>query len=93
MVDAGHPNITLLDPASGATKGVITFDTAAKGGFDTVINRQWLYALTGDSSTVVVRSEANGGKEAQKFPLANYGPVGGWQGLAAWPHEQGEAEQ
>ena len=93
VVDAGHPNITLLDPASGAIKGVISYDANAKGGLDTVINRQWLYTETGDNSIVVVELEGNGGKQVQKYSLANYGPAGGWQGLAAWPHEQGEAEQ
>ncbi len=93
VIDAGHPNITLLDPGSGTTKGVVTYDAAAKGGLDTVINRQWLYTLTGDDSVVVVQLEGNGGKEVQKFSLAKYGPARGWQGLAAWPHEQGEAEQ
>ena len=91
VIDAGRPNITLLDPASGAIKGAINYDAAAKGGFDTAINRQWLYALTGDSSLLVVHLEGSGGQQVQKYPLADYGPAGHWQGMAAWPHEQGES--
>lgn len=87
VIDAGHTNITLLDPASGAIKGVISYEAGAKGGYDTVINREWLYTLTADSSVLVVHLEEHGGKEVQKFPLANLGPVGDWQGIAAWPLE------
>ena len=93
VVDAGRPNITLLDPASGATKGVIEYDPAAKGGFDTTLNREWLYFLTGDSSVVVVHLDGSGGQQVQKYPLAEYGPVNHWQGMAAWPAHEGETSQ
>lgn len=85
VIDSGHPNITLLDPGSGAIKGVITYEAAAKGGFDTTLDREWMYVLTGDSSVVVVHLSGDGGKQVQKFSLAKYGPVDHWQGMAVWP--------
>ena len=85
VIDAGHPNITLLDPGTGAIKGVITYEAAAKGGFDTTVDREWMYVLTGDSSVVVLHLSGDGGKQVQKLSLGKYGPVDHWQGMAVWP--------
>lgn len=89
-MDAGNPNITLLDPVSGDIKGAIQYEADAMGGFDTVIDRQWLYVLTGDSSVVVIDLEANRGKQEQHYSLAAQGPAKHWQGMAAYPASNGE---
>ena len=86
--DSNHPNITILDPATGNTKGTIQYDSSAIGGFDMVVNRQWLYLLTSDSSVVVINIESNGGKQVQHYSLQGEGPSGQWQGIATYPaHE------
>ncbi|KAL8822837.1 MAG: hypothetical protein Q9191_006434 [Dirinaria sp. TL-2023a] len=89
IIDAAHPNITAVDPVSGAIKGVIKYDASAKGGFDTAVGRTWMYTLTADSSVQVIDLEGmNSGKESvpvQKFSLAKEGPVGAWQGMAIYP--------
>jgi len=90
VIDAGQPNITILNPQSGEIKGAIQFEAGAMGGFDTVIEKQWMYTLTGTSAIVVINLEADGGREEQLFPLAQYGTAGHWQGMgvhskcAAW---------
>ena len=85
VVDSGHPNITILDPSSGAIKGVIQYENSAKGGFDTAIDRDWMYVLTGDSGVVVIELGNDGGKQVQHFELTGQGPQGNWQGMAVWP--------
>ena len=89
IIDAGHPNITVVDPESGAIKGVIKYDAKAKGGFDVAIDRTYMYIRTADSSVVVVDLEgSNHGKvstQVQKYSLAKEGPVGHWQGMAVYP--------
>ena len=75
----------MLDPVTGNFKGAIQYDSSAKGGYDTITSRQWLYLLTGDSSVVVIDLERNGGQEAQHFSLGGEGPPGQWQGMAAYP--------
>ncbi len=87
IIDAGNANITVVDPESGVMKGVIKM--SAKGGFDTNIDRTWMYVLTGDSSVVVVDLEgSNPGKVAaqvQKYDLASEGVKGHWEGMAIYP--------
>jgi len=89
IIDAGNTNITVVDPESGVMKGVIKLEMSAKGGFDTNIDRTWMYVLTGDSSVVVVDLEgSNPGKVAaqvQKYDLASEGVKGHWEGMAIYP--------
>ena len=89
IIDSGDTNISVVDPASGATKGVVQYESKAKGGFDTAIDRTWMYVLTGDSSVVVIDlAGSNHGKESvqkQHSPLAKEGVAGHWQGMAIYP--------
>lgn len=89
IIDAGSTNFAIVDPESGAMKGTVKLDMSAGGGFDTKIDRTWMYVLTQDSSVVVVDLEgSNYGKAAtqvQKYDLANYGVKGNWEGMAIYP--------
>ena len=89
IVDSVHTNITIVDPESGVSKGVIRYDVSAKGGFDTAIDRTWMYVLTGDSSVVVIDlGGSDQGKvptQLQKYKLAKDGVAGHWQGMAVYP--------
>ncbi len=89
IIDAGHANITIVDPRSGAMKGVIDYEAGAKGGLDTAIDRTWMYVLTGDSSVVVLDLEGSGygkgARQVQKYDLAAEGVKGHWQGMAVYP--------
>lgn len=90
IIDAAHPNITAIDPVSGQTKGVIEYGMAAKGGFDTAIDRTWMYVLSGASTVVVIDLDGSHGgkavgKQVQSFDLAAEGPAGAWQGMAIYP--------
>lgn len=88
VIDAAHPNVTALDPVSGAIKGAIQFQADALGGFDTIIGRQWMYVLSGANSVVVIDLEESGGTAVQQFDIAQEGPAGHWQGMAVYPaHE------
>lgn len=85
VIDAGHTNITALDPGSGAIKGAIQFQPDALGGYDTIIDRQWMYVLSGANSIVVIDLEKSGGTAVQQFGIGQEGPVGHWQGMAVYP--------
>lgn len=85
VVDANRTNVTALDPVSGAIKGVIQFQADALGGFDTIIDRQWMYILSGANSVVVIDLEESGGTAVQQLGIAQEGPAGHWQGMAVYP--------
>jgi hypothetical protein len=89
VIDAGTPNITLVDPASGAKKGTVVLDAANKGGFDSQIDREYLYVLRGTPAISVLHTGGlNEGvipKEVQTFDLSAYGPRMGFQGMAVYP--------
>ena len=89
IIDGAHPNITVVDPNSGAQKAVITYDMSAIGGYDTAIDRTYMYVLTGDASVVVIDLEGsnhgNVSSQVQKFSLAAEGDPSHWQGMAIYP--------
>lgn len=89
VIDAGTPNITLVDPQSGAKKGVVTMDAANKGGFDSQIDREYLYVLRGTPAISVLYTDSlNQGvipKVVQTFDLSAYGPRMDFQGMAIYP--------
>ena len=83
VIDTLHPNVTILDPGSGAVKGALQYDDSAMGGFDTAIYSNWMYVLAGDSSVVVL--DLNSQVQVQHYGLGAYGPAGHWQGMAIYP--------
>jgi hypothetical protein len=89
VIDAGHPNITLVNPASGAKKVQVVMDAANMGGFDSQIDREYLYVLRGTPAISVLHTDSpNQGvipKEVQTFDLSAYGPRMGFQGMAIYP--------
>lgn len=89
IIDAGNPNITVINPESGRTKGVIKYDMSAKGGFDTAIDRTYMYVSTGASTVVVIDLEGSNhgkvSKQVQQYDLAKDGVKGHWQGMAIYP--------
>lgn len=86
-MDVLRTNVTALDPVSGAIKGKIQFQADAGGAYDTVIDRQWMYILSGASSVVVIDLEksGSGGTAIQQFSIAQEGPAGDWEGMAIYP--------
>ena len=89
IIDSIRPNITVVDPDSGAQKAVITYDKSAIGGYDTAIDRTYLYMLTAKGSVVVIDLEGSNHGEVsaqiQKFSLAAEGDPRHWQGMAIYP--------
>jgi hypothetical protein len=89
VIDAGSPNITLVDPWSGAKKGTAAMDAANMGGFDSQIDREYLYVLRGTPAISVMYTDGlNHGvvaKEVQTFDLSAFGPRMGFQGMAIYP--------
>ncbi|KAL8706557.1 MAG: hypothetical protein Q9201_000430 [Fulgogasparrea decipioides] len=93
VVDAGQPNITVVDPRTDEVKNVIGIETDSPGdgGFDTHIDRKWLYLLTKSPSApkvevFAIESGGTGLLSVQSFDI--FGAVGripGWMGLAIWP--------
>ena len=88
VIDAGHPNITIVDPASGAKKGAIQLSDVT-GGFDTAIDRTWMYVLSGSGTIAVVDlAGSNSGKvprQVQNFDLSSVGSPTEFQGMAVYP--------
>lgn len=89
VIDAGSPNITLVDPATGAKKGTAVLDAANGGVFDSQIDRTYLYSLRAKPVVTVLSNDGlNHGvlpKEIQSFDLSAYGPRQGFQGMAIYP--------
>lgn len=89
VIDAGSPNMTLVDPASGAKKGTLTMDAANMGGFDSKMDREYLYVLRGTPMVSVF--DANGlshgalPKDIQTFSLSAVGTRINLQGMAVYP--------
>lgn len=89
VIDAGRPNITVLDPASGTIRGTIHYNTSRGGGFDAATNGRYLYVLTGVPTIIVIDlTGSNSGKtphEVQSFDITALGKIKNWQGMATYP--------
>lgn len=90
LMDAGKPDITVVDPTTGDIKGAIALDAANQGSFDTAIDRGYLYALRGGSAVSVVKLDGLKGDAGapvlvQSADLSGVGKRQGWTGLAVYP--------
>jgi hypothetical protein len=89
LFDGGSPDVTIIDPASGAITGVITLDTANAGAFDSKFDRNFLYSLRGGPAITVLDSTGlTHGKipsVVQNFDLSSVGSRQTFEGLAIYP--------
>ncbi|KUJ20110.1 uncharacterized protein LY89DRAFT_682894 [Mollisia scopiformis] len=90
VMDGGNPNITLLDPATGAIKGVEVQDAAGKGSFDAKVDRNFLYVLRGGASVSVLDltglvGKGTSGMQVQSLDLSALGSRALWTGMAIYP--------
>jgi hypothetical protein len=89
VFDGANPNVTLIDPSSGAIKGVIAETPSAGGSLDSQIDRQFLYTLKGNPYIAVADNTGlTHGKlptQVQLFDLSSLGPRTGFEGLAIYP--------
>lgn len=89
IFDVTTPNITVLDPVTGAVKGQIDMVPSSLGAFDNAIDRTWMYVLGGDDSVEVISLlGSNHGKmptQVQKFDLTGFAVRKGLQGFAIYP--------
>lgn len=89
IMDAGHSNITLVDPESGDIKGFAVQNAAGMGSFDTAQDQTYLYTLKGSPSISV--SDLSGlthgaaPKEIQSLDLSALGERATWTGMAIYP--------
>lgn len=89
LMDAGKPNITLVDPGTGAIKGVTQLNVDGKGSLDAAVDRSFLYVLRGSSTVTVLGLKGlNNGKVAsdiQNLDLSALGSRQGWTGMGIYP--------
>ncbi|KAN0102801.1 hypothetical protein V8E51_011114 [Hyaloscypha variabilis] len=89
LLDAGAPNVTLVDPASGAITGVVSLDPAGSGVLDSKLDRTFMYILRGAPFvTVLSNLGLTHGKtptELQSFDLSSLGSRQGFQGMSIYP--------
>ncbi len=91
LLDAGHPNITALDPVTGNIKYVIPSTVDTTGNFDSTVSGTYLYSLRGAAAISVFDLTGSVGnhkvpKLVQDFNLSSLGSRQGWQGLAVYPN-------
>ena len=90
-MDAARPKITALNPETGDVKGQVSFPAAAAGGFDSRVDRDWLYTLTDDLNDPKVNVfEIVAGpallKQVQSFDIfQQVGEIPDLTGMAIWP--------
>jgi hypothetical protein len=89
LLDGGSPNVTLVDPASGAITGVVALDAAGTGALDSKLDRTFLYILRGAPEVTVLGDMGlTHGKvptELQSLDLSALGSRQGFQGLSIYP--------
>lgn len=87
LMDAAHPNITLVDPATGDIKGVAM--QTGPGCLDAILDRNYLYVLRSATMVSVLDNTGlNNGKMpmvVQDLDLSALGARRGWQGMAVYP--------
>jgi hypothetical protein len=89
LLDAGNPNITTLDPATGDVKYTITGAAGSKGSLDSVVSGEYLYVLQNAPGISVFSLDGSVGngkvpKLVQSMNMSSFGSRQGWQGLAVY---------
>lgn len=95
VIDAGVPNITVLDSTTGDLKGVAPFgapvaNASGAGGLDSEVAGEFLYVLTLNQTDPRVDVLKIGGVGlltlVQSFDVfGEVGRIAGWMGMAIWP--------
>lgn len=89
VFDVGVPNITLIDPWTGAIKGTIAQPASDAGSVDAAIDREYLYSLKSAPFINVIKNDGlNHGvipKQIQSFDLSSLGSRQGFVGMAIYP--------
>ncbi len=100
VIDAGKPNITILNSETGDITGGFSYSAPAggpSGGQDSAVDRKWLYVLTDAHFPTPPAPKINvfdleGGNRGevprlvQSFDIfSEVGPLGDWTGLAIYP--------
>lgn len=83
-MSASTPNITIVDPNSGAIKGTIALPAIDRGVYDSAIDRTFLYSLTDIARISVVDLDLAPPRVIQDLDLSSLGPRKTWQGLAIY---------
>jgi hypothetical protein len=89
LIDGGVTNVTLIDPETGAIKGLAVQSAAGGGSLDSKLDQTYLYVLKG--APLIGVSDVSGlneGKlpiEIQSFDLSSLGSRQGFQGLSIYP--------
>jgi hypothetical protein len=89
VFDGGVTNVTLIDPETGAIKGLAVQSAAGGGSLDSKLDQTYLYVLKG--APLITVSDVlglNDGKlpvEIQSFDLSSLGSRQGFQGLSIYP--------
>lgn len=88
VMDAGTPNITVLDPATGDIRYMLDGPSDGEGAYDAIRSGQFLYNLLGTAAIAVYDLSGSKGpsgrvpKLVQTLDLSSLGSRQGWQGLA-----------
>ena len=100
VIDAGRPNVTIVDPETGNVKGSFSFPVPAgsgpiSGGLDAAVDRKRLYMIT--DSQVAPQIEVfdlagrrDGGSPSlvQSFDIfSQVGKLTQWTGMATYPQD------
>jgi len=89
IMDGGVTNITLIDPETGAIKGLAVQSAAGAGSLDSKLDQTYLYVLKGAPligvSDVLGLNEGKLPVEIQSFDLSSLGSRQGFQGLSIYP--------
>jgi hypothetical protein len=92
LSDGFGPNITMVDPTTGATKGTLVLDAAGEAGLDLVVDRTYLYVLRGNNDISVTDLTGLNSKGTTdvtfEAEIQNFEVVGnrtGFTGLAVYP--------
>ena len=100
VIDALQPNITIVNTGTGDVEGVFHYPTGQFGGFDSMVQRKWLYTLSDDQTDPKIEvfdiEGVNNGKEpvlVQGYDLfegvGGFAPAPSWMGLDVYPSQRG----